>query len=247
MGKTECIVFGSKQKLKKARSLNIIVNNVTVEVTKCIKYLGAYIDENLSGNVMFDYIIKKINSTSKFLYRNKSFFNFDVRKMLVNSLIQPRFDYACQIWYRSIGKTKQSQLQRCQNKCMRFICDYPSRHHISFKDFKKLNYLSVSKRVDYLTLCNMYNIINKQGPSYQLELIKPCSHKHSTRQNVNSVEIESVKTFGKSSFYFNGSKLWNNLDNKIKCCNSKSIFKNLCKKYLMKSMESAANCEFIYY
>ena len=89
----------------------------------------------------------------------------------------------------------------------------------------------------------MYNIANNKGHSYQLQIIKPCAHKHSPRQNINYVEVDSVKTFGKSSFYLNGSELWNSLDNKIKCCYSKSTFKNSCKKYLMKSMKSASNSE----
>ena len=108
LGKTESILFGSNKKLKNSNPLSIVVDNVRLQETKCVKYLGAHIDDNLSGNTMFTNVINKIKCTMKFLYRNKSFMNFEVRKMLVNSLIQPRFDYACNIWFRCSGKTKQN-------------------------------------------------------------------------------------------------------------------------------------------
>lgn len=195
---------------------------------------------------MFDYVLKKINGTFKFMYRNRNFLNFEVRKMLVNSLIQPRFDYACNTWYRCIGKTKQVQLQKCQNKCIRFICDLPARHHIVFKNFLKLKYLTVAKRVDYLTLCNMHSIIYNTCPDYLKNLITVSGHTHNTRSNFKAVVIPHVKTQGKLSFYYNASKLWNSLGNEIKLCNKKPKFKYLCKNYLMDSMESISNNDFIY-
>ena len=247
LGKTECILFGTSHNISKNVPLNIICNNIKLQVTNCVKYLGCFLDGNLSGNTMFDYTIKKINSTIKFLYRNKKFLTYDVRKMLVNSLVQPRFDYACSVWYRPIGKVKQQQLQRCQNKCIRFVLNTPSRHHIEFNDFEKLNYLNVTKRVEYLTLCNFYNIVSLKSPSYLQNLIVRNTHSHNTRKNVNSVLIPRVKSPGKLSFFYNGSKMWNNLDNKIKSSSSKQQFKTNCKKLLMEDLKKSANCDFVFY
>ena len=240
-------MFGSKRRLSNVPELNISCNNVKLAVTTCVKYLGTYVDNCLSGTDMFDYVIKKINGTIKFLYRNKSFLDMDVRKMLVNSLIQPRFDYSCNLWYRPIGKTKQSKLQRCQNKCIRYILGLPNKQHLDFAHFKKLKYLNVEKRVEYLTLCNMYSIVNGSCPDYLKDLIQFKSHHHYTRKSTKSVFQEHIGSNGKLSFYYNGSKLWNDLDNDIKMCKNKSSFKFKCKKFLTQSMEKAANCDFIYY
>ena len=96
-------------------------NNSILENSHCVKYLGANIDETLSGKVMFEQVVKKINSTLKVLYRQKSFWDENVRKMLAVALIQPRFDYSFNFWYRSVGKVCQNKLQICQNKTVK-IC-----------------------------------------------------------------------------------------------------------------------------
>ena len=196
---------------------------------------------------MFDYVIKKINGTIKFLYRNRSFMKTEVRKMLVNSLIQPWFDYACNLWYRPIGKTKQLSIQRCQNKSIQFIMNLPSRHHMEFKLFKELKYLNVHKRVEYLTLCSAHAIINNNSPKYMHELINTRSHKHNTRSGTNSLYINNVKSHGKLSFGYNASCSWNKLASETKSIVKKVPFKMACKKYLVNSMEVESKLDFIFY
>ena len=74
LGKTECILFGSKGKLNKLPELNIVCNNVKIMNTTCVKYLGANLDCHLSGVSMYESVIKKINNSIKFLYRKMSFY-----------------------------------------------------------------------------------------------------------------------------------------------------------------------------
>ena len=71
LGKTECILFGSKGKLNKLPELNIVCNNVKIMNTTCVKYLGANLDCHLSGVSMYESVVKKINNSIKFLYRKK--------------------------------------------------------------------------------------------------------------------------------------------------------------------------------
>ena len=49
LGKTECILFGNNKKLSKAPELNIVCNDVKIQNTNCIKYLGCNIDNTMSG------------------------------------------------------------------------------------------------------------------------------------------------------------------------------------------------------
>ena len=106
MGKTECILFGSVHKINKTSELNILCYNVKLTSTTSIKYLGVLIDQHLSDNQMYESVVKKVSSTLRFFYRNKRYLCEYVRKMLVNRLIQPGFDYASNLWYRSLTKTK---------------------------------------------------------------------------------------------------------------------------------------------
>ena len=196
---------------------------------------------------MYNSVLQKVNSTIKYLYRNKRYFDFAVRKMLVNSLIQPRLDYAFNLWYRPLGKVRQHKLQICQNKSMRFILDKHSQFHLGYEHFKTLNYLNVSSRVNYLTLCQVYNIVNKKGPMYMQDLVKKVDHNHNTRSSKYGLQIHHVNSYGQLAFSYNGSKLWNNLSNNVKECKSKDDFKFKCKKTLLNNMKMNEESEFVYY
>ena len=79
-------------------------------------------------------------------------FSMKERKMLCQSLCQPHFDYACNVWYRGMSKCLKLKLQTAQNKLIRYILDYDSKHHLVDDDFVNVNYLSVERRVEYLKL-----------------------------------------------------------------------------------------------
>ena len=44
LGKTECILFGPKRKLKYFQNFTICCNNHVINATEHVKYLGVYID-----------------------------------------------------------------------------------------------------------------------------------------------------------------------------------------------------------
>ena len=111
LGKTESILFGSKRNIKKQSSLNVLCNDVNIESTTTVKYLGAVLEQDMSGNIMGQTAIKKINSGLKFLYRKANFLGKKERKLLCTSLLQARFDYGFNVWYRSSCKDIRSKLQ----------------------------------------------------------------------------------------------------------------------------------------
>ena len=165
--------------------------------------------------------------------------------MLVMSLVQPRFDYSCLFWYSSCGKVIQKKLQTFQNRCIQFIENFDNRKHIDVNNFDKLNWMNVKYRIDYLTLSQVYNIVNRKCPSYMIDLIEFKSHSHCTRSG--PLFVKSVQTYGKQSFSYNGSVLWNKLTRNIQMVTNKCNFKNLLKQSLLKKMHNEASREFLFY
>ncbi|XP_071944876.1 uncharacterized protein [Antedon mediterranea] len=109
MGKTECILFGSKRRLSKVNEFYIVCFGTTINGSKSIKYLGIEIDQNVSGDVIARSVINKANGRLKFLYRQSSFLNSHCRKILSFALIQPMFDYSVCSWsstYRDCTEVK---------------------------------------------------------------------------------------------------------------------------------------------
>lgn len=236
LGKTESILFGSKKKLKSRKNMNIVCNGNVIVAKDSVKYLGAIIDQDMSGRSMGVSAIKKINKGLKFMYRKKDFFDTKCRKMLCQSLLQSHFDYACNSWYRNLEKCLKIKLQCAQNKIFRYVLQYDNRHHITCSDFQIMKCLNVKTRVDYLSLSAMFNIFHKTAPVYMCNDVSLVSHSHNTRHSKSSFVVINAKTQGQNSFLYNGIKLWNDLPVNIKDECVKRNFKVKCKKYLMNKM-----------
>lgn len=243
LGKTESIVFASNQKLKECNCLQISCNNIDIKSQNSVKYLGMVLDQNMNFETMGSSVISKINARIKFLYRKGIFFNRKEKKMLVSSLVQSSFDYACNSWYRGLAKKLKTKLQCAQNKLVRYILSYDCRQHLYFKDFSLLGWLDVENRVDYLSLGLMFSIYKQTAPSYlcNMDLI---SHTHRTRSNA-TFKLPHVKSQGAKTFRFNAIKLWNSLPLNIKTSETKELFKRRCKTFLMSKMESKENNAYV--
>ena len=166
LGKTECILFGPKRKLKDFQNFTICCNNHVINATDHVKYLGVYIDNSLSGELIVDSVVQKVNSRLKFLYRQARFLDFKCKMSLCASLIQCHIDYACSAWYSGLSKRFKQKLQICQNKMVRFICGFSPRQSVNYSVLSSLNMLCVEDRVKQLRLNHVFNIYHNTAPSY---------------------------------------------------------------------------------
>ena len=83
--KAESILFGSKNKFKKSKPLNIQNNDIKIKQYSKVTHLGCIFGETLSGESMAIHVINKINSRLRFLYRQNRFFNFPFPRLLCNA------------------------------------------------------------------------------------------------------------------------------------------------------------------
>ena len=138
MGKTECIIFGSKRKLRKINNFSVECNGHTFKAQRSVKYLGLTLDDQLTGEAIVNSIVQKVNGRLKFLYRQCNFLEEKLRKSICSALIQCHIDYACSSWYSGLNKQLKKKLQICQNKTVRFIKNLGPRSHIGFLELNSL-------------------------------------------------------------------------------------------------------------
>ena len=138
LGKTESILFGSKSRLRSQSNLRISCKGTQIESKEEVKYLGAVLEQCLSGETMVKSIVQKANARLKFLYRKQKFLNLHSKKLLVMSLIQCHFDYACSFWYPGLSKFLRERLQVTQNKMVRFVLKLDPKSHVGSEEFKSL-------------------------------------------------------------------------------------------------------------
>ena len=251
LGKTESILFGSKPKVRKNTGLNVQCNGISIAASTSVKYLGAILDQSLSGESIATSLIGKINSRLKFLYRNKKYLSMHNKKLLVSSLIQCHYDYACSFWYPGLTQHLKTRLQTCQNKVIRFILNMDVRSHVGKEQFVFLNWLPVSFRVDQIILSHVHKIRYGSAPDYLGEHFKPLGNVHTLNTRSNKIARPNkdgfdfifedsgrfskprVRSFGERSFACVGINLWNNLPQQIRDIKGHNSFKHAIKKHLL--------------
>ena len=82
LGKTECILFGTKRRLGADVNFEVKLGDVVVNRVGFVKYLGVLLDEHLDFSKHVDTLIKKAASKLQFLYCNRRFLNNYTRKLL---------------------------------------------------------------------------------------------------------------------------------------------------------------------
>lgn len=243
LGKTECIMFGSKRKLRKTKDFSIFCNGQNIKSQKSVKYLGVELDQSLSGESIASSVIKKVNSRLKFLYRQGYFLNASLRQMLCNSLIQCHFDYASASWYSGLTNHFKKRLQIVQNKVVRFIYNYGPRTSVKSSDLSGLGMLDVESRVKQMRLNHVYKVFNRNCPMYLNDNLVRLSdlHCYNTRGSQNNFYVPNVNSISRKTFYYNGIIDWNCLPDSLKQIRNKWKFKKEVKKYLMQQLNKREN------
>ena len=118
LGKTQSILFGSKKRISnsKCSELHVTCNGSVIGSESEVTYLGAILDQTLSGASTARSIITKCTNKLKFLYSNVRSLDSKSKAMLTSTLIKCHFDYASAIWYSGLTQTLKSKLQIVLNK-----------------------------------------------------------------------------------------------------------------------------------
>ena len=111
-------------------------------------------------------VLKKVRGKRKFLYRQSRYLSYPLKRMLCKTLIQLHCDFACCSWYPNLSISLKTMLQTTQNSCIRYCLRLKDRSHIEKNEFEKINWLSVSNRVDQCLAVTAYNFKNALSPQY---------------------------------------------------------------------------------
>ena len=237
LGKTECMVFGSRRKLKSLKDFRIQCGDSFVEKVETVKYLGFLLDEQLNGVGHVKTSIKRISSRMFFLYRNSHLLNSEVRKTLCSALVQPYFDYCCSSWYNGVTMECKKKLDILQRKMIRFILGLDFRAHVDSTHLRKLGWLAVADRVKYFRLLHVFRINSNLAPLYMVENFTRIKsvYSHSTRGSTTDFYVPKIgnSEILKRSFFFSGIQDWNSLPNDLKVIRNEESFKSRLKAFII--------------
>ena len=200
-------------KVKKADPMNINYRGTSIKQHTSVKYLGCILDQTLSGESMSQYVLNKINSKLRFLYRKQSFLTPALKRSLCNALIQPHFDFACSAWYLGLNKSFKDRLKTAQNKCIRFCLNLDSRAHIGTENYRTINWLPVDMRVNQCIAAHAFKFCDNPNLNYMSDIFRLSENRRIPLLNSNSRLNAPFRrsNLGKNCLSSKGPFLWNNL------------------------------------
>ena len=201
LGKTECMLFGTDKRLSKvSKPLALFYDHVAIHVTNSYTYLGTIVDSSLTLNDQFDKMYKNASSKLKLLSKLKHYLTDEATKCVFKSIIQPGMRYNC-LAFLNLNRTRKEQLNSLDRRAQ-FLTDLDVN---SMNMFYKHAIRIVRKCLDGNLCSNFQNYFNVN------------IHKKATRNQNFYLMVPKVKLeFAKSSFYFQGVKLFNSLPVEIR-------------------------------
>ena len=132
----------------------------------------------------------------------------------------------------SLTKDDVRKLQVLQNKCLRIITnsDYETP---TTSLLQKTNTLSVHQLMAHLSLSQVFSIFKSKLPAYHYSRLFANNQGELRPANDYSVNrIEFKLSLARTNFFYQSSRLWSALPERIKSARNKSVFKRMSKSWV---------------
>jgi hypothetical protein len=112
ISKSKYMLISSSNKLKV--NLDIKIGNISLKQSEFVKYLGIYIDQNLTWKSHINYISKKISKSVGIISKLRHV-DLPTLKQVYYSLVYPYLQYGISVWGNTY-KTRLSRLNKLNSK-----------------------------------------------------------------------------------------------------------------------------------
>ena len=198
-----------------------------------VKFLGVFLDENLTWKPHISHVCKKISKSIGIIYRARFYLLASTKLSLYYTLIYPYLSY-CNTAWSSTYVSNLSRIFLLQKRIVRVLTNSNYRAHTA-PLFSKLKILSIYQ-------LNAFHI-GKFMFSYHSQLLPPSFrnlfttnieiHDYNTR-NASSYRAHACRTNIKQfTILFQGPKLWNSLPEFVRGAQTINCFRNRILKYLL--------------
>ena len=200
------------------------------------KSLGVYVDQNINWECYIENISKKIACAIGAIKRIRHLTPFNVLIKVYNSLIQPHFDYNCNVVWGNCNKGLSEKLQRLQNRTARILmsASYDSNLDDLFRalGWRRLYY----QRLEQKSIL-MYKTLHGMTPDYLRSrfVSRDNARAYRLRNTENKLVLPQPRTdYFKRSFLYSGAQLWNNLPVDLRQASSLTDFKSKLSRHSLK-------------
>ena len=122
------------------RRIKILVDDIVIpQVTSC-KFLGVYIDQNMSWNTQVEHLHNRITTNLHLLCGSKNVLNVDCLRKVYFVHIHSHLVYGLKVWGSMLSSVQIANLFKQQKQCMRILGNWKLRENVELV-FKELNVL----------------------------------------------------------------------------------------------------------
>ena len=215
----------------------IVLNETALERVVNTKFLGVFIDENLTWKCHIDCIAKTISRNIGVINKLKYFVPDRILYSLYCTLILPYLNYGVLIWGNTCI-TYLDKIVKLQKWAIRTVANSHYRSHTA-PLFAKYNSLTINDIYKLELGVFMYKYVNNELPNiFNGFFTLRCNiHDYQTRNANNFNLTRNSKSFTDHAIRTAGPILWNSLINNIKSANSVKHFRKVYKSILISTYE----------
>jgi len=216
--------------------LELKLNEITIESSNSISYLGIVLQNNLKWN---ETIIKKTKTLTKlkYLFKHLSFYiDADKLLMLYKSLVISNLAYGIEL-YGSTNKKYIILLQKLQNWFLKLILKKPKLYSTNNLHYES-KILKICDLVVYRKCIFLFDMMNNYKENEYNKIINIRYQYQITKLNTrrkNDIFIGKFNKFKEKSVFYTCASLWNNLPDKLKSIQNRKELKRDLLEYLLSS------------
>ena len=178
--KTHFMIF-RKRRGQIALSNNLVIDDVVINRTNHIKFLGVMVDQHLTFESHVRYIKGKISRGIGILYKAKRLLQASSLLTLYYSFVYPYFTYCITVWGNTYS-TVLDPLIKCQKRAVRIVHGAGKYDH-TYPIFQSLQILNLRKLYIYSVQIFLYKYRQQKLPGVFCNFFTVAStiHEHQTR------------------------------------------------------------------
>ena len=209
------------------------INGINLSQVDCTKFLGLYIDSDLSWKSHINYLNKILSRNTGILNKLKHFFPSHILRDIYSTIISPYLNYGILAWGNT-SKVLLDSLFLLQKRAIRNVNNTVYLSHTN--DLFRSN--GILKLVDlfyYNVGIFMHKFSSNNLPEIFLQMFQRNNsiHNYPTRQR-DEYHLPRARTiFAQKTIMYSGPKYWNDLPHKVTSCLLLSSFKRQLKQFLL--------------
>jgi hypothetical protein len=167
--KTEFIIFGTRDQLKKIKLNEITINNEQIQTQSVVRNLGIFLDSQLKFTKHVDNIRCAAYSNLRMLHHLRRSLSNSQLAVLVHSLVLSRIEYAPSVLY-GVNDYELKKLQRVIKASFRLTYQFKRNERIS-EEMSKRGWLTIKQRITMRVLLIIHTEVTSHAPKYLTQLV----------------------------------------------------------------------------